>query len=661
MSDPSCGLVLNKRYELLERVGEGGMAVVYRARDGLLGRTVAVKVLREQFAGDSEFVARFRLEARAAASLSHPNVVNIFDVGEDGGLHFIVMEFVKGRNLKDVIRAQGPLPGGKAARIALQIAKALDAAHRQQLVHRDIKPHNILITGEDEVKVTDFGIAQAASAASLTQTGTVIGSVHYFSPEQARGDTVDSASDLYSLGVVLYEMVTGRLPFSGENPVAVAIKHLSEPPVPPRQLQPGVDPRLERIVLKMLEKKKEDRYLSAEQLIRDLREVAETAGAGLEGKSAGDGFADQATQVIAAVDEDEKTLIRRPREDGPPMTKRQKRPKGRGRKLLVLSILFISFFAGVIWAAQILPDLIFPEVVRVPDIVGLEPAEAKSLLDAVGLRLSPEVTDVYSRDVAAGRIVRQDPEANHMVRMGREVKITVSRGPEYVVVPDVVGLPKIEAQLLITQQKLVMGEIREEYNPNLPPNTVIAQDPPAQARLEAGSAVDIVVARGSQPQQTVTTPDVRGLPLEEAQARLETAGLVRGQLHPEPHPTAREGDVIDQNPRPGEVVEVGYPYSLAYAVAQSEGPEAAAPAEVEDKNWEKSIFINVPEGPPQEVVILVTDDWGTRVVYREVARGGSRFNHTVKLRGDTARIQVWFDGVPQMDDELSRPGAGGGR
>src|SRR5690606_12909244 len=394
------------------------------------------------------------------------------------------MEFVKGRNLKDVIRAQGPLPGGKAARIALQIAKALDAAHRQQLVHRDIKPHNILITGEDEVKVTDFGIAQAASAASLTQTGTVIGSVHYFSPEQARGDTVDSASDLYSLGVVLYEMVTGRLPFSGENPVAVAIKHLSEPPVPPRQLQPGVDPRLERIVLKMLEKKKEDRYLSAEQLIRDLREVAETAGAGLEGKSAGDGFADQATQVIAAVDEDEKTLIRRPREDGPPMTKRQKRPKGRGRKLLVLSILFISFFAGVIWAAQILPDLIFPEVVRVPDIVGLEPAEAKSLLDAVGLRLSPEVTDVYSRDVAAGRIVRQDPEANHMVRMGREVKITVSRGPEYVVVPDVVGLPKIEAQLLITQQKLVMGEIREEYNPNLPPNTVIAQDPPAQARLE---------------------------------------------------------------------------------------------------------------------------------------------------------------------------------
>jgi|GEM_PF-188326 len=409
----------------------------------------------------------------------------------------------------------------------------------------------------------------------------------------------------------------------------------------------------------MLAKEKHDRYRSAGQLIRDLKGVA--------ARRVGDDRpvaatvvdpSEQATQVIAAVDEYDKTLIRRAGEDEEAMPKPKR--KKRGRRLLVFTALLVSFFAGMIWAAQQLPDLIFPEVVRVPDIVGLEPAEAKNRLDAVGLRLAQEVADVYSRDVAAGLIVRQDPEANHMVRMGREVKITVSRGPEYVVVPDVVGLPKIEAQLLITQNKLLLGEVREEYNPSVPPNTVIAQDPPGESRLEAGKAVDIVVARGSQPQQTVTTPDVRGLSLAEAQARLEAAGLVRGQLHPEPHPTAREGEVIDQNPRPGEVVEIGYPYSLAYAVVESQGTGAPA-GEVEDKNWEKSIFINVPEGPPQEVVILVTDDWGTRVVYREIARGGSRFYHTVKMRGDVARIQVWFDGVPQMDDELARPGAGGGR
>lgn len=657
MGDPLSGQTLASRYELLEKVGEGGMAVVYRARDVLLGRLVAVKVLREQFGGDSEFLARFRLEARAAASLSHPNVVNIYDVGEERGVHFIVMEYVDGRNLKEIIRSSKPMPLDEACDIALQIARALEAAHRRELVHRDIKPHNILITSERTVKVTDFGIAQAASAASLTQTGTVIGSVHYFSPEQARGGSVDGASDIYSLGVVLYEMVTGRLPFEGENPVAIALKHLQERPTPPRQVNPRIPPELERIILKMLAKGKDDRYRSAAHLIRDLAGVA----AVFAHKSSDDvddeavAIAYEKTQVIPALDVGEHTLIRRPQEEEEAMPKTQ--PKRRSRRWLIYTSLLISFLAGMVWAAQKLPDLIFPEVVRVPEIVGLDPSQARIRLEAVGLRLAPDVVDVYSRDVPAGFIIRQDPEANHMVRMGREIKITVSRGPEYVVVPNVVGLPKIEAQLLITQQKLVLGEVQEEFNPSVPPNTVIGQEPPAQTRLEAGKPVDIVVARGSQPQDTVAMPDVRGLPLAQAQERLQALGFVEGQLHPEPHPTAADGEVIDQNPRPGEVVEVGYPYSLAYAVAESPGGARPSSAVVEDKNWEQSIFINVPDGPPQEVVILVTDDWGTRVVYREMVRGGSRFNHVVKMRGDVARIQVWFDGSPQMDDELRRPGA----
>jgi len=660
LGDPLTGQTLANRYELIERVGEGGMAVVYRARDGLLGRIVAIKILREQFASDSEFLTRFRLEARAAASLSHPNVVNIYDVGEDHGVHYIVMEYVQGRNLKEIIRSRKPMPVAEACAIGLQIARALEAAHQRELVHRDIKPHNILIMPDGTVKVTDFGIAQAASSASLTQTGTVIGSVHYFSPEQARGENVDAATDIYSLGVVMYEMVTGRLPFTGDNPVAVALKHLQERPIPPSHLNPDVPAALERVSPQDARQREGRSLPQRAQLIQDLRSVK--AAIDREGSEEDDealAFSEQATQVTPVVIDNEPTLIRRGQEGVGTMPKA--RAKRRGRRWLVYTMILFSFLGGMVWAAQKLPDLIFPEVVRVPEIVGLDLVEARNRLEAVGLRLASEVNDVYSREAPAGVIVRQDPEAHHMVRMGREIKVTVSRGPEYVVVPDVIGLPKIEAQLQITQQKLVMGEIREEYNPSVPPNTVIGQDPPPDTRLEAGKPVDIVVARGSLPQETVMMPDVRGVPLAEAKARLEALGLVEGQLHPEPHPTAPEGQVIDQNPRPGEEVEVGYPYALAYAVTEFVPGGASGPSSaVEDKNWERSIFINVPEGPPQEVVILVTDDWGTRVVYREVARGGSRFNHVVKMRGDVARIQVWFDGVPQMDDTLRRPGAGGG-
>ena len=311
MGDPLTGQTLANRYELIERVGEGGMAVVYRARDGLLGRIVAIKILREQFASDSEFLTRFRLEARAAASLSHPNVVNIYDVGEDRGVHYIVMEYVQGRNLKEMIRSRKPMPVAEACAIGLQIARALEAAHQRELVHRDIKPHNILIMPDGTVKVTDFGIAQAASSASLTQTGTVIGSVHYFSPEQARGESVDAASDIYSLGVVMYEMVTGRLPFTGDNPVAVALKHLQERPIPPSHLNPDVPAALERMILKMLAKEKADRYRSAAQLIQDLRGVkAAIDREGSEHDEEALAFSEQATQVTPAVIDNEPTLIR---------------------------------------------------------------------------------------------------------------------------------------------------------------------------------------------------------------------------------------------------------------------------------------------------------------------------------------------------------------
>ena len=664
--DPLIGRRLKNRYEVLGKVGEGGMAVVYRAKDVLLGRTVAVKVLREQFASDADFVARFRLEAQAAASLSHPNVVNIFDVGEDDGVHYIVMEYVEGENLKERIR-RGRLSIDEAVFIGREIAKALDAAHRQGLVHRDIKPHNVLLTRDGAVKVTDFGIARAANAAtSLTATGTVIGSVHYFSPEQARGDVVDSASDIYSLGIVLYEMVTGTLPFTGESPVAIALKHLNETSRPVRELNPAVPRELERIIQKATAKSKEERYRSAKELLADLRRVSLYDGVGLEQapdpprpappppSPPPEPVDSAATQVYAATAVvEEATRTHELPEGEMPVSSR--RPQKKRRRRLVWLFVFLSFAGGVVWASQELPKLIFPEEVRVPDVTGLSVAEARRALAEAGLRLQ-EAGDEYNAAVPAGAVIRQNPEANQRVRMGREIRVWVSRGPEFVVVPDVIGRPKIEAELTITQEGLVLGGVVEEFRTDVPPNTVIGQNPPPSTRIEKGKAVELIVARGSQPQQRVVMPDVRGMELEAARRRLQALGFVEGQLHPEPYPGAPANQVIDQNPPPGEVVEAGYPYSLAYAVPPTGSePEQAIPQSVDERYWETQVLIHVPEGPSQEVVVSVSDEWGLRQVFREERPGGSRFYVPLRIRGDRATIQVWFDGVPQLHEVVTRP------
>ncbi|HZG76984.1 MAG TPA: Stk1 family PASTA domain-containing Ser/Thr kinase, partial [Paenibacillus sp.] len=264
------GTTLSGRYELIERVGGGGMALVYKARDTLLNRHVAVKVLRQQYVHDEEFIRRFRREAQSAASLSHPNVVSIYDVGQDGETHFIVMEYVEGANLNDIIKAQAPLQTAEAVHIATQICDALEHAHTNGIIHRDIKPHNILIGKNGRVKVTDFGIARAITTSTITQTGSVIGSVHYFSPEHAKGVTAGEKSDLYSLGIVLYQMLTARLPFIGESPISVALKHLQEPVEDPRVVNPMIPQSVENVILKSLRKRPEERYVSAGEMLRDL-------------------------------------------------------------------------------------------------------------------------------------------------------------------------------------------------------------------------------------------------------------------------------------------------------------------------------------------------------------------------------------------------------
>lgn len=662
MQDPLVGRTLGGRYQLLEKIGDGGMALVYRGRDTLLGRLVAVKLLRHQFAADADFLARFRFEARSAASLSHPNVVNIYDVGEDSGHHYIVMEYVEGVNLKELIRRSGPLSAARVIAIAVQICQALEAAHSRGLIHRDIKPHNVLITGSGAVKVTDFGIARAASVATFTETGKVIGSVHYFSPEQAKGEPVDEATDQYALGVVMYEMLTGKLPFTGESPVAVAIKHLQERLRPPRSLNPAIPEPLDAVVQRLMAKEKEGRFPSTGELLKVLRRLATryeepdalhvTAEAEVTREVPREA---EATLVVAKVSagRDFPSAPGNGREETE-MPKEAPRPKR--RRWMVLLIIFF-FFVGAAMAAKQLPELIFPAEVDVPNLIGLEPSEARAELAARGLRLVHDGPPVHN-SMEAGRIFRQDPEPEHRVRKGREIKVVVSSGPEFAVVPNLIDLPKIAAQLQITRERLTLGETIEEFAPDKTPNTVIGQDPPPGTYLEAGKPVTIIVARGSLPQTTVRMPDVRGMALEEAQRYLSELGFGEGQLHAEPHPTARPSEVIDQNPPPGEEVEVGFPYALAYAVRPAADQAVATGGEeAADDHWENVILISVPDGPTREVVIGVVDYWGPRQVFREPRRGGDRFNYTVRLKGDVARIQVWFDGEIQMNEEVRRPGA----
>lgn len=265
--------VLSDRYEIIEKIGVGGMAIVYKAKDLLLNRVVTIKVLREQFASDDDFVRRFRREAQSAASLSHPNIVSIYDVGKDGDTEYIVMEYVEGQNLKELIRNYAPLSSEQSINLARQIAEAIRHAHEHHIIHRDIKPHNILVTADGRAKVTDFGIARAVSAATMTHTGDIIGSVHYLSPEQAKGVQTNEQSDLYSLGIILYELLTGKVPYDGETPVAIALKHLQENPVPPSQLNPRISQGIENVILKAIAKAPERRYQTAVEFVEDLNHI----------------------------------------------------------------------------------------------------------------------------------------------------------------------------------------------------------------------------------------------------------------------------------------------------------------------------------------------------------------------------------------------------
>ncbi len=480
------GKVLAERYEIIEKIAEGGMARVYRGRDIVLKRTVAVKILKDQMTGDAAFIRRFEREAQSAAALSHPHIVNIYDVGEQDGIHFMVMEYVEGDNLKDYIRRKGRLPVHEAVKITRQIAEALDQAHAAGVVHRDIKPQNILFSRTGKVKVTDFGIAIAGDGATVTVGDEIIGSVQYISPEQARGELAGKQSDLYSLGIVLYEMVTGKVPFSGENPVAVAMKHIQEKIVPPRQLVPGLPKALEQIILKTVQKDIAERYGTAGELLEDLFYAEEKIPRVTKPNNT--------SHSDYSDDEDDDHILRPSFNDG---SGKKQSFLARRWKTIFKIILFLVFIGGLYSGGIYIFNnlLLSPPEVAIPDVQGMSQNDAARVLGEEGLMPSTDVVYVYDDQISVGTVVKTDPPEGRMVRENREVTLYVSQGPEYVIIPDLTGRTEREAEIIIADLELTMSAVREHHE-EIEKGKIFRQVPGESFPASRGEEVVVYVSEG---------------------------------------------------------------------------------------------------------------------------------------------------------------------
>ena len=541
------GSVIGNRYKIQEKIGNGGMATVYKALDQILNRYVAVKVLREEFTTDEEFIKRFNAEAQSAARLVHANIVSIFDVGVDNGIYYIVMELIQGKTLKEIIvEERGPLPWKWSVNVAIQIASALEMAHRNNIIHRDIKPHNIIITEDGVAKVTDFGIAKAVSNSTITAFGTTIGSVHYFSPEHARGGYTDAKSDIYSLGVVMYEMVTGKVPFDADTPVSVALKHMQEDPVPPIELNPHLPEAVNKIILKALKKDPMLRYQTATELLQDLKMALKNPSGDFVEETDYDPTAK--TQKISTQDVENMQKNSRKKEDNKfvAFIKEHKVFS----VFIGLILLFFIAFGGTMLVLKVTN----PKEVEVPNVVGSTREEAQQKIE--GAKLKFEVSsEEYSADTEENHVISQDPaylESYNKVKEGSTVKVVISKGTEKTKVPNVKGKEKDEAVQLIEDAKL-KAEIVEETSKTVKEGYVISQETDANTEVNAGDTLKIHVSTGTE---KATVPGVVGKSQDEAKKALQDLGFVVTVTNAEDS-SKENGAVLKQSLDEGQSVEKG--------------------------------------------------------------------------------------------------------
>lgn len=547
------GKTIANRFEIISKTGVGGMATVYVAKDKVLNRDVAVKVLKDEFTTDEEFVKRFNSEALSAASLTHPNIVSIYDVGNEDGIYYIVMELVRGKTLKQIITEEGALPWKWSVNIAMQIASALETAHKNNIVHRDIKPHNIIITEDGVAKVTDFGIAKAVSNSTITAFGTTIGSVHYFSPEQAKGGYTDAKSDIYSLGVVMYEMLTGKVPFDADTSVSVALKHMQEQPIPPMEINENIPKAVNDIILKAMEKEPMARYQTATAMLKDLaKALKDPDGEFVEEEDFDDGLTRRMDAITDDMIKDSKAGNKKKKKKNKIAKFFEEHPKA---KIPAIIILCLLLFFGSIGITSAILNVTSPKEVQIPNLVGMTEEEAKEELDKLKLKYE-KVGEDYNKDVEAGKIYEQTPiySSNYKVKEKSTISVKVSKGTEQTTVPKVIGMTYDEAVVELEKNKLKAEKV-EETSKTIKEGIIISQEVEANSTANAGDTIKIHVSIGTGINQVVM-PNVLGKSESEAKTILEGKNLKANVEYSEDS-TKDNGVVLSQSIKSGENIDEG--------------------------------------------------------------------------------------------------------
>lgn len=623
------GTLINGRYEIHEKVGSGGMSIVYKALDTKLGRNVAVKVLRDEFCYDDDFVAKFKVEAQAAASLSHSNIVNIYDVGNDGKVYYIVMEFLDGMTLKDYIKTHGSLSNEETMRIGGAMASALDCAHNNHIIHRDIKPQNIIITRDGRVKVADFGIARIATGATIPASDMASGSVHYIPPEQAKTGYSNEQSDLYSLGITMFEMITGKVPFEADSAVSVALKQIHDPLPDIMALNPEANQNLAQIIQKATMKKVEQRYGTAEDLLDDLKRANNIPEGTLV--AIDEPFDSNAHTIIMAEEErrqiwDEEDVM----EDKNPKMERKVILGGIGAAIIAVVLVSMLIFGQF-------RNRIIPIQISVPKIVGMSIDAADTQLKELNAEISYfvdgyEYSDVYAKD----EIISQNPEPEAIVGEAAVITVVVSNGKKLLLIPSVVGFSYDVAEELIEDSKLSF-KISREYSDTVPVGTVIAQFPEASSQVEEGTDVTIVVSLGKE-EKYVVVPDVRGQTYQAATSQLKNAGLTVGANTTESYnDLVPEGSVIALTVLPGTSVKEGYEIDMTLSLGK----------EIKEvtKNIEVNNVLNQDEISATLKVVLLKGD-AEQVV----------FEQTVTHSNFDAPLRIPVTGIGEATYEVYKDG-----
>jgi len=643
------GKILGNRYLIEEKVGVGGMAKVYRAKDTLLNRDVAVKVLKDEYMDDEDFLKKFAMEAQSAASLTHANIVSVYDVGSsevDGKRHnYIVMELVVGKTLKEIIQEKGPLSPEEIVNYGIQIAKALECAHNNKVIHRDIKPHNILIDKDNNLKVTDFGIARISSGATITYTSSVLGTVHYISPEQAKGKFIDEKSDIYSLGIVLYEMATGRVPFDADNAVGIALKHLQDPLVAPKTLVPNLPDGLNNIIIKALEKDPKDRFQSAKEIKSALQNYSEFIlpyeDDALSGKTVrmnpvyGDENIQTSNDNIVDEAHEEEEAVYEMRKDKPEKKKKKKKSKFKTIVLPILMALAVIVL-GIFGTKALKGEK--KELEKVPAVKDVTEDRAIKILENSGF-IAEVVKRQESSDIKAGNVISQDPEAGSTLEKGEKVSLIISSGIKEIEVPDLDKMSLDEAENKLKEYELKRGVVNKEYSDSVPEGKIMGQKPAFGEKVQQGSSVNVTISRGPKIKRA-TVPNTIGKDISEATRLINNSGLVVGNVDKKNSDDYPEGQVIWQSYKAGDQLEQKQAIDLIISLGKKQQEEEKE--EPQQMNYTFRVAPPKEEGSYKVVIKRVTENGDVNVYSSEFKAEDGIQN--IRLTGPVnSKYKVYID------------------